>query len=141
MPFIKSYNEIIVEEDSKKLIPYDTVSCSIILLIFSVIALLGGVIGVLWMIPLRRALIIKTDLPFPEGIAVAAVLTTTVGGEEISDKKSSGGIYLVIGVLVAALLKFGQIGLRAFSGAIHGIIDIGKYNIGGGDRVVKYLKN
>lgn len=100
----------------------------------TIIALLGGVIGVLWMIPLRRALIIKTDLPFPEGIAVAAVLTTTVGGEEITDKKSSGGIYLVIGVLVAALLKFGQIGLRAFSGAIHGIIDIGKYNIGGGER-------
>jgi uncharacterized oligopeptide transporter (OPT) family protein len=30
----------------------------------------------------RRALVIKTDLPFPEGIAVSAVLTTTVGGEE-----------------------------------------------------------
>ena len=100
----------------------------------TIIALLGGIIGVLWMIPLRRALIVKTDLPFPEGIAVAAVLTTTVGGEEITDKKSSGGIYLVIGVIVAALLKFGQIGLRAFSGAIHGIIDIGKYNIGGGER-------
>ena len=36
----------------------------------TVIALLGGIIGVLWMIPLRRALITKTDLPFPEGVAV-----------------------------------------------------------------------
>src|SRR5512137_2067571 len=46
----------------------------------TIIALLGGILGVLWMVPLRKALIIKTDLPFPEGVAVAAVLTTTVGG-------------------------------------------------------------
>ena len=44
----------------------------------SLIALIGGLLGVLWMVPLRRALVVKTDLPFPEGIAVAAVLTTTV---------------------------------------------------------------
>jgi len=43
------------------------------------ISLIGGILGVLWMVPLRRALVVKTDLPFPEGIAVAAVLTTTVG--------------------------------------------------------------
>jgi uncharacterized oligopeptide transporter (OPT) family protein len=104
----------------------------------TIIAFLGGVLGVLWMIPLRKALIIKTDLPFPEGIAVAAVLTTTVGGEEIAkeDKKGSGvsGIWLVVGVLVAALFKFGQVSLKAVSGAVHGIISIGKYDIGGGER-------
>ena len=102
----------------------------------TVIALLGGVIGVLWMIPLRKALITKTDLPFPEGVAVAAVLTTTVGGEEAADAKGSGvsGIWLVVGVLVAALLKFGQVALKAFSGAVHGIVNIGKYDIGGGER-------
>jgi putative OPT family oligopeptide transporter len=101
------------------------------------IALLGGLLGVLWMIPLRRALIIKTDLPFPEGVAVAAVLTTTVsGGEEAGTKKDGGsvsGIWLVVGVLVAGLLKFGQTALKIFSGAIHGYVDIGRYNIGGGN--------
>jgi putative OPT family oligopeptide transporter len=101
------------------------------------IALLGGLLGVLWMIPLRRALIIKTDLPFPEGVAVAAVLTTTVSsGEEEGTKKDGGGvsgIWLVVGVLVAGLLKFGQTALKIFSGAIHGYVDIGKYNIGGGN--------
>lgn len=102
----------------------------------TIIALLGGVIGVLWMIPLRKALIIKTDLPFPEGVAVAAVLTTTVKGDDADKSKGSGvsGIWLVVGVLVAALLKFGQVALKAFSGAIHGIINIGKYDIGGGER-------
>jgi len=104
----------------------------------TIIALLGGLLGVLWMIPLRRALITKTDLPFPEGVAVAAVLTTTVGGEEAVDtiEKGSGvsGIWLIVGVLVAALFKFGQVSLKAFTGAIHGITNIGKYNIGGGEK-------
>ena len=103
----------------------------------TVIALLGGLLGVLWMIPLRRALILKTDLPFPEGVAVAAVLTTTVGGESAEESKSSGGtggIWLLVGVLIAALFKFGQVALKTFSGAIHSIVNIGKYNIGGGDK-------
>lgn len=42
-PLINSYNEIIVSGDSEEFIPYDTIGCSIILLIFSVIALLGAV--------------------------------------------------------------------------------------------------
>jgi len=101
----------------------------------TIVALLGGILGVLWMVPLRRALIIKTDLPFPEGVAVAAVLTTTVGGGETtkSDKEGSGvsSIWLIVGALSAALFKFGQVALKTFSGAIHGVIDIGKFSIGG----------
>jgi putative OPT family oligopeptide transporter len=104
----------------------------------TIIALLGGILGVLWMIPLRRALIIKTDLPFPEGVAVAAVLTTTVGGETAENAKNDGdstsAIWLVIGVFVAGLFKFGQVALNAFSGAVHGIINIGKFNIGTGEK-------
>jgi len=55
----------------------------------TIVAALGGILGVLWMVPLRRALIIKTDLPFPEGVAVAAVLTTTVGDGKIRKQKGS----------------------------------------------------
>ncbi|MCX6667952.1 MAG: oligopeptide transporter, OPT family [Euryarchaeota archaeon] len=102
------------------------------------IAFLGGALGVLWMVPLRRALIMKTDLPFPEGVAVAAVLTTTVGGEEAETGKKSesgvSGIWLVVGVLVAGLFKFGQVALKTFSGTIHGIVNIGKYDIGAGEK-------
>ncbi len=102
----------------------------------TLIALLGGILGVLWMIPLRRALIIKTDLPFPEGVAVAAVLTTTVGGETAKDEDGGGvsGIWLVVGVLVAGLFKFGQVGVKLFSGALHGITSIGKFNVGTGEK-------
>ena len=100
----------------------------------TIIALLGGVLGVLWMIPLRRALITKTDLPFPEGVAVAAVLTTTVGGETATEGKSTGSIWLAVGVAVAGLFKFAQVGLNALAGQVHGLINIGKYNIGGGEK-------
>ena len=35
---------------------------------------LGGILGVLFSIPLRRALVVGSDLPYPEGLAAAAVL-------------------------------------------------------------------
>ena len=101
----------------------------------TIIAALGGTLGVLWMVSLRRALIIKTDLPFPEGVAVAAVLTTTVG-DGVSNKKkdaSSNGIWLLLGSIIGALLKFGQVGLHAIQGKLHGIFNFGKFNIGGGE--------
>jgi putative OPT family oligopeptide transporter len=99
----------------------------------TIVAALGGILGVLWMVSLRRALIIKTDLPFPEGVAVAAVLTTTVGDgtEQSSDEKS--GIWLLFGGILGALLKFGQVGMQAINGKLQGIINIGKFNIGGGE--------
>jgi putative OPT family oligopeptide transporter len=103
----------------------------------TIIALLGGLLGVLWMVPLRRALVIKTDLPFPEGIAVSAVLTTTIGsGETKADKSSSGvgGIWLLVGVVIAGLFKFVQVGLNSLAGQVHGLINIGKYDIGGGEK-------
>jgi putative OPT family oligopeptide transporter len=101
----------------------------------TIIAALGGTLGVLWMVSLRRALIIKTDLPFPEGLAVAAVLTTTVGDGTTKKKEeaSSSAIWLLIGAVIGAILKFGQVGLRAIEAKLQGIIHLGKYNIGGGN--------
>ncbi|MCJ7697402.1 MAG: OPT/YSL family transporter, partial [Thermoplasmata archaeon] len=95
------------------------------------ISLIGGILGVLWMVPLRRALVVKTDLPFPEGIAVAAVLTTTVGGEQVEKKDRVSGIWLAIGALAAALFKFGQLSLNLFRDTIDGMASIGKYAIFG----------
>ncbi|PNX46530.1 MAG: oligopeptide transporter, OPT family [Thermoplasmata archaeon M11B2D] len=98
------------------------------------IALIGGMLGVFWMVPLRRALVVKTDLPFPEGIAVAAVLTTTVGGEQTQQKDHVSGIWLAVGALTAALFKFGQLALNLFRDTIDGIVSIGKYAIFGEER-------
>jgi len=99
----------------------------------TLIALLGGLLGVLWMVPLRRALVVKTDLPFPEGVAVAAVLTTTVGGETAIKKDENdqiSGIWLAVGAIIAGLYKFGELSLNVFNGTIEHITSIGKYDIG-----------
>ena len=95
------------------------------------ISLIGGLLGVLWMVPLRRALVVKTDLPFPEGVAVAAVLTTTVGGEKSDSIEGTSGIWLAIGAILAALFKFGQISLNIFRDTVDGMVSIGKYTIFG----------
>src|ERR671934_1018499 len=44
------------------------------------ICLSGGVLGVLFTIPLRRALVTNSDLPYPEGVACAEVLKVGSGG-------------------------------------------------------------
>ncbi len=99
----------------------------------TIVAALGGILGVLWMVSLRRALIIKTDLPFPEGVAVAAVLTTTVGDGSEHSSSSGSGIWLLFGGILGAVLKFGQVGMQAINGKLQGIINIGSFNIGGGE--------
>jgi len=93
----------------------------------TLIALIGGLLGVLWMVPLRRALIVKTDLPFPEGIAVAAVITTAAGGGE----GSQGSIWMVVGAVLAAIVKFSQVSLNVFRGSVERVFAVGKYYVAG----------
>ena len=40
---------------------------------------IGGILGVMYSVPLRRALVTGTDLPYPEGVAAAEVLKVGVG--------------------------------------------------------------
>ncbi|MES2016987.1 MAG: oligopeptide transporter, OPT family [Pseudomonadota bacterium] len=42
---------------------------------------LGGILGVMYSIPLRRALVTNSDLPYPEGVACAEVLKVGAGDE------------------------------------------------------------
>ncbi len=75
----------------------------------SLIALIGGVIGVLFMIPLRTALIVQEHgtLPYPEGKACAEVL---MAGEEGGTK--AGTVFKGLGI--AALYKFVADGFKVF---------------------------
>jgi putative OPT family oligopeptide transporter len=66
----------------------------------------GGILGVMYSIPLRRALVTQSDLPYPEGTACAEVIK--VGSGDVADKDSveSGGAGLkavLLGSLVSAL--------------------------------------
>ena len=73
------------------------------------IALVGGLLGVIFMVPLRQALIVEEHgtLPFPEGTACAEVL---LAGEEGGSK--AGIVFSGLGI--AALYKFITDGLKVF---------------------------
>jgi putative OPT family oligopeptide transporter len=70
----------------------------------------GGILGVMYTIPLRRALVTDSDLPYPEGVACAEVLKvgSGEGGEEVSasaavEGGSSGLMAVVVGSIVSAV--------------------------------------
>jgi len=85
----------------------------------TLIAGFGGVLGVLFTIPLRRALIVEGKLKFPEGIATAEVLKS---GEH---KKDSGVKYIAQAGVAAGLFKFGEAGLRLWPSAVEAAKGIG----------------
>ena len=74
------------------------------LIAISLIALCGGVLGVLFMVPLRNALIVKEHgvLPYPEGTACAEVLFGTVSSRMVGLVGSSNNP--VSGMAIATLL-------------------------------------
>ncbi|WP_374529447.1 OPT family oligopeptide transporter [Novosphingobium sp.] len=63
---------------------------------------IGGVLGVMYSVPLRRALVTGSDLPYPEGVAAAEVLKVGagVGGAEENRK---GLAAVVLGTVISAL--------------------------------------
>ena len=69
----------------------------------------GGMLGVLFTIPLRRALVTGSTLPYPEGTAAAQVLRA--GSADASEAKS-GLRALVTGGLVSAAFSLASGGLR-----------------------------
>ena len=80
----------------------------------AIIAAIGGCLGVLFMVPLRKALIVQEHgtLPYPEGQACAEVL---LAGEEGGDK--AGIVFKGLGL--AAAYKFVTDGLKVFPSEVH----------------------
>ena len=80
----------------------------------TLLAMAGGLIGVVFMIPLRRFLIKGEHgkLPYPEGMASAEVLVAAEGGG-----KQAAGVFWGIGV--GMLLKWITDGLRVVQDAFH----------------------
>ena len=86
------------------------------------IAMAGGVLGALFTVPLRRALILKANLRFPEGVATAAVLKT---GHESDAKKSSESLKLIgLSALIGGIVKLGELAFGIWSSAVGGAIAI-----------------
>lgn len=87
----------------------------------TIIALTGGVLGVLFTVPLRRALIVEAGLRFPEGVATSEVLKAgDAGASQGAHHRKAGGtglFALIIGAAAGAGYKFLQSGFNMWSGA------------------------
>ncbi|MFN7111454.1 MAG: OPT family oligopeptide transporter [Brevundimonas sp.] len=80
------------------------------------ICILGGVLGVTFSIPLRRALVTNGGLPYPEGVAAAEVLKVGSRGAEQTEsavRENKSGLWIVVaGAVVSsgyALLVAGRV--------------------------------
>lgn len=102
---------------------------------------IGGILGVMYSIPLRRALVTTSDLPYPEGIAAAEVLK--VGDSEKGSSRNRCGMKaIIVGGLasagyalltnlkvaaaeVTAVIKAGPFGTWIGAGASMGLLGVG----------------
>ena len=82
------------------------------------IALCGGILGVLFTIPLRRALIIEARLQFPEGVATGEVL-------KVGEEGGKGAMYIAMAGIAGALLKVCQSGFKIVAGKTSGAFTAG----------------
>ncbi|MDE2481009.1 MAG: oligopeptide transporter, OPT family [bacterium] len=80
------------------------------------ICAVGGILGVMYSVPLRRALVTNSDLPYPEGVAAAEVLLVGAGsrGGEADAENKLGLLALVVSSLVSAFFQVLE-GLKLFA--------------------------
>ena len=86
------------------------------MILTTVIAFTGGLLGILFMIPMRQVFIVKNEdnLQYPEGLACASVLEA---GQE-ADSANSAGL-IIKGALIGGAFK----GLISFFGVLKGVLE------------------
>ncbi len=86
----------------------------------TLITMLGGLLGIIFMVPMRKALIVdRPDLIYPEGVACAEVLT-------VGEEGGSGVKYIVQGVVIGGLFKLAVSAFQLVQGVVEGAIARGK---------------
>lgn len=72
----------------------------------------GGTLGVIFSIPLRRTMVVNSDLPYPEGVAAAEILHA---GHDTNRKEGANGAKdILFGGLIASAVTFCTSGLHLF---------------------------
>lgn len=86
----------------------------------TIIVLLGGLLGIVFMVPMRRALIVdRPDLVYPEGTACAEVLKVGEGG-------GAGARVIGLGILAGGVFKFLVSGVRVVQPVVEGALGAGR---------------
>jgi len=88
----------------------------------------GGILGVMYTIPLRRALVTDSDLPYPEGVACAEVLKVgSSHSQEAAESVESGGAGLkavIVGSIVSAVF-YVIVQTKVFAAAVSDYFRVG----------------
>ena len=98
------------------------------------IATVGGLLGVLFTIPLRRALIVTARLRFPEGVATAEVLKVaalsrsgpTEGRQAHAPQAARDFRTLLAAAVFGGAVKMGESGLRLWTESLEGAAQAGR---------------
>lgn len=96
----------------------------------------GGMLGVMFTIPLRHVMVVQSDLPYPEGVAAAEILRVgsaeraqDAAGESSvkSDARpaATGMGDIVTGGVLAAVVSFAASGLRVLGDSVSGWFALG----------------
>ncbi|HKU68109.1 MAG TPA: oligopeptide transporter, OPT family [Candidatus Baltobacteraceae bacterium] len=81
------------------------------------VCVVGGILGVMFTIPLRRALVTTSDLPYPEGVAAAEVLRVGTGSREGAVEGKAGLLAVIWGAIASAVFA-AVTATRVFAGEI-----------------------
>ncbi|MCP9446564.1 MAG: oligopeptide transporter, OPT family [Nitrospira sp.] len=99
----------------------------------TVIATVGGLLGVLFTIPLRRALIVMAKLRFPEGVATAEVLKAGSANSSEAGQAAGRDVKVLLwSALAGGTAKFCESGLRLWAESLEGAVQIGRTVFYGG---------
>lgn len=76
----------------------------------------GGMLGVIFSIPLRHAMVVQSDLPYPEGVAAAEILRVGSASQAAGGRQQGTGLAdLMAGGVAAGLFSFAAGGLRVLA--------------------------
>jgi putative OPT family oligopeptide transporter len=89
----------------------------------------GGILGVMFSVPLRRAMVVESDLPYPEGVAAAEILRVGSPSAEnaaAGHKKGDPGLRdVAIGGALSGLFNLVSAGFGIFATELNGFFRIG----------------
>ena len=99
------------------------------------ICALGGILGVMYSIPLRRALVTDSDLPYPEGVACAEVLRVGAGAKGENPAAEAEGQAGLLTVVWGSLASAGfalVVATKLFAGNVAHTFRLGAGSAGTG---------
>jgi putative OPT family oligopeptide transporter len=102
------------------------------------ICVFGGILGVMYSIPLRRALVSQSDLPYPEGVACAEVLKVGSGEHGSGVEESKAGLSALLwGSIIAGAFSL-ITATRLFAGDVARNFRVGERGVSGFDFLLSF---